>query len=142
LTGARGRPEQPREDIVPAVADLLGTRPQVTFVASGHPGVMGDACSMTRPGGVVVVVSYFEKEQRVDLNPFVSRELTVRFSALSTPDDFAEVIGWLADGTVDPRPLISHRFPLAEADQAVRLLDRNTGQAGKVTLQMATGVRV
>ncbi|MEU4690076.1 alcohol dehydrogenase catalytic domain-containing protein [Actinoplanes sp. NPDC023714] len=137
--GAAGYVDAGREDPVSAIAGRLGHAPFVTFVASGHPGVLRDACAVTRPGGTVVVVSYFERPQEIDLNPFVSRELTVRFSALSTPRDFADVIGWLADGTVDPAPLITHRFTLAEADAAMRALDGNGGQVGKVMLRTTTG---
>jgi 2-desacetyl-2-hydroxyethyl bacteriochlorophyllide A dehydrogenase len=137
--GATAYVDAHREDPVRAVPGRLGHEPYVTVVASGHPGVLRDACAVTRPGGTVVVVSYFERAQEIDLNPFVSRELTVRFSALSTPGDFGDVIGWLADGRIDPTPLITHRFPLSEADAAMRMLDGNGGQVGKVLLRSTTG---
>ena len=38
----------------------------------------------------------------------------------------------LADGAVDPRPAITHRFPLAEAPQAYRVFDSR--EAIKVVL--------
>lgn len=106
----------------------------VTFVASGHPGVLDEACAVTRPGGDVVVVSYFAGPQTCAPNPMVSAELTVRFSALSTPSDFAAVISRLASGAIDPLPLITHRFPLARAAEAMRVLEAGTGGVGKVML--------
>jgi len=104
----------------------------VTFVAAGYAGVLDDARAVTRPGGEVVVVSYFDRPHEVSLSPFVSAELTVRFSALSTARDFTEVIGWLETGVVDPLPLVTHRFPLAEAEAAMHVLA--SGAAGKVLL--------
>ena len=106
----------------------------VTFVASGYRGVLDDARAITRAGGEVIVVSYFDSPETVALNHFVSGELTVRFSALCTARDFTEVTGWLAAGSVDPRPLITHRFTLEEAGAALSLLDRSPGEVGKVVL--------
>ncbi len=112
----------------------------VTVVASGHPGALDDACAMTRKGGRVVVVSYFDRPQSVSVNPFVAGELTVRFSHLSTPRDFAEVTGWLADGSLDPRPLITHRFPLSRTDEALRLIDSPQGTVGKIMIHAQEGL--
>ncbi|MBM7814460.1 zinc-dependent alcohol dehydrogenase [Saccharothrix algeriensis] len=123
-----------------AVRGVLSHLPggaDVTFVASGHPGVLDEACAVTRPGGEVVVVSYFSGPQTCSVNPMVSAELTVRFSALSTASDFAAVISRLASGAIDPVPLITHRFPLTRAAEAMRVLDRGPGVVGKVMLHCA-----
>ncbi|MBB5159501.1 zinc-dependent alcohol dehydrogenase [Saccharopolyspora phatthalungensis] len=121
-------------DVADGVRAWFPSRADVTFVASGHPGVLNDATRITRPGGQVVVVSYFDGPHEVELNSMVSGELTLRFSALSTPGDFAEVIDWLATGTVDPVPLVTHRFPLAETATALRMMDYGRGEVGKVLL--------
>ncbi|MGW4365387.1 zinc-dependent alcohol dehydrogenase [Nocardia takedensis] len=117
-----------------AVPRVLPRGADVTVVAAGYPGVFADACAITRPGGLVVVVSYFENRQDFDLNAFVSAELTVRFSALSTPADFGEVIARVADGSIDPTSLVTHRFPLAETAAALRVADAAAGLAGKVII--------
>jgi threonine dehydrogenase-like Zn-dependent dehydrogenase len=117
-----------------AVLGQLPAGADVTFVASGHAGALDTARAMTRPGGQIVVVSYFDQPHTVAANAFVSAELTVTFSALSTARDFAEVIGWLSDGSVDPRPLITHRFDVAQAADALALMDRRDALIGKVML--------
>jgi threonine dehydrogenase-like Zn-dependent dehydrogenase len=122
------------DGVVAGVREALFGGADVTFVASGYPGVLDDARAVTRPGGEVIVVSYFDRPHEVSLNPFVSAELTVRFSALSTARDFTEVIGWLEGGMVDPLPLITHRFPLAEAEAAMSVLADADGTVGKVML--------
>jgi 2-desacetyl-2-hydroxyethyl bacteriochlorophyllide A dehydrogenase len=119
---------------VPGVRAELPDRADVTFVAAGYPGVLDDARAVTRPGGEVIVVSYFDRPQEISLNAFVSAELTVRFSALSTARDFSEVIGWLETGAIDPRPLITHRFPVSEAEAALGVLADVGGPVGKVML--------
>ena len=107
------------------------------IVAAGYPAVLDQAVRIVAPGGVIVVVSYFEQPMTVDPNVWVGRELTVRGSALSTPDDFETVIGWLRDGSLDPRFLVTHQFPLEEAAAALELLDSSGAGVGKVVLRPA-----
>lgn len=107
------------------------------IVAAGYPAVLDQAVRIVAPGGVIVVVSYFEGRTTVDPNVWVGRELTVRGSALSTPDDFETVIGWLRDGSLDPRFLVTHQFPLDQAAAALELLDTGGAGVGKVMLRPA-----
>lgn len=135
--GADGYVDASAGGPVSGVLEHLGGGADVTFVASGHPGVLDEACAVTRPGGDVVVVSYFARPHESSLNRMVSAELTVRFSALATARDFAEVIDRLTAGALDPVPLITHRFPLADAAEAMRVLDAGQEVVGKVMLQHA-----
>jgi threonine dehydrogenase-like Zn-dependent dehydrogenase len=134
--GVFGYVDAAARDLRSGVTDLLPGGSDVTVIASGHPGVVADAVAVTRPGGQVVVVSYFDGPQELDWNALVSAELTVRFSALSTAADFEEVIGWLAAGELDPVPLVTHRFPLREAAAAMDTMDRSNGTVGKVMLRI------
>lgn len=121
------------------LASVWPSGADLTFVTSGHPGALDEACSMTRQGGRVVVVSYFDRPQLVSVNSFVASELTVLFSSLSIPRDFTEVTGWLAEGSVDPRLLITHRFDLSRVDDALRVMDAATGTVGKVMIHVPGG---
>lgn len=134
--GASAYLDVARRPLGTAMAGLLPGGSDVTVVASGHPGAVADALAITRPGGQVVVVSYFDGPQHPDWNALVSAELTLRFSALSTARDFEEVIGWLARGELDPVPMITHRFPLREAAAAMDAMDRSGGTVGKVMLHI------
>ncbi|MEU1671170.1 alcohol dehydrogenase catalytic domain-containing protein [Streptomyces roseifaciens] len=134
--GAEGYVDVAQEELRSGAAALAPGGSDVTVIASGHPGVVADAAAVTRPGGQVIVVSYFGGPQDVDWNALVSAELTLRFSALSTSADFEEVIGWLGRGEIDPVPLVTHRFPLRDAATALRLMDRADGTVGKILLQV------
>lgn len=118
------------------VRQLGGERPEVVFVSAGYPGVLDQAVAAVRPGGTVVVVSYFEGPVLTDLNALVGREARVLFSSLSVPDDFRRVISWLADGTLDPLPLVTHHFPLDDIEEAMSVLDRPAAATGKVMLRI------
>jgi 2-desacetyl-2-hydroxyethyl bacteriochlorophyllide A dehydrogenase len=124
----------PRDGVLAALPDGA----DVTFVASGHTGALDQAAGVTALGGTVVVVSYFDRPHEFSANPLVSAELSVRFSALSTAEDFREVIGWLAKGELDPTPLISHRYQLAEAAAAMEALATQRG-VGKVMMRCDGG---
>lgn len=125
-------------DVVARAVRAVGGPADVVVVAAGYPGVVDQAGAAVRPGGEVVVVSYFPGAVPVELNSLVGREVTVRCSALSTPRDFTEVIGWLADGSLDPLPMVTHHFPLAEADAALRLMDRADVPTGKIMIHVST----
>ncbi|MCG7206617.1 zinc-dependent alcohol dehydrogenase [Streptomyces arenae] len=137
--GADGYVDAADGDPVERALSALGGRPADTVVvAAGYPGVLDQAVRAVRSGGEIVIVSYFEDRPPVDLNALVGREITVRASALSTPRDFAEVIGWLTDGGLDPLPLVTHHFPLARAADALRLMDRADTPTGKIMLHVTT----
>jgi threonine dehydrogenase-like Zn-dependent dehydrogenase len=133
--GADGYLDTAATDLVAGTAEVLGGLADVTVVAAGYPGAIADAAAVTRPGGRLVVVSYFDGPQSIELNTLVGKELSVHFSALSTVVDFERVIGWLGEGSIDPLPMVTHRLPLREAERAMRLLSR-PGQVGKIVLEV------
>lgn len=121
----------------PAVSAVLAAVPgpvDVTFVAAGYDGVLDDAVAVTRPGGAIVLISYFDTAQRVDLNAVVARGITVFGSALCTQTDLAQVSASLAAGDIDPTTLITHSFPLERAQEALELMVAHGEQVGKVML--------
>ncbi|MFD7164777.1 zinc-dependent alcohol dehydrogenase [Streptomyces violascens] len=137
--GADAYADARRVDPVQSCLVALGGPADVVVIAAGYPGVTDQALRAVRAGGDIVVVSYFEGPHPVDLNSLVGCEITVHGSALSTAEDFTTVIGWLAAGHIDPTPLVTHHFPLAHADAALRLMDTADIPTGKVMLHAATG---
>ncbi|HET8956368.1 MAG TPA: alcohol dehydrogenase catalytic domain-containing protein [Solirubrobacterales bacterium] len=119
------------------VAAGLACPADAVVVAADYDQVFADALAMTTPGGVVVVVSYFERSRQLPLNCLVGDEQTVVGSALSTPADIKDVLAWLADGTIDPRPLIAHAPSLSRVAEAMKSMDSGVGRAGKIVLGVA-----
>ncbi|MBF4619278.1 alcohol dehydrogenase catalytic domain-containing protein [Clavibacter sp. VKM Ac-2873] len=118
--------ELPDEDVV---------EHDVVVVATAYPGVLDDAVRLTRPGGTVIVVSYFPDAQVLHANDAVSKEIAIRGSALSTRRDVAAVIAWWEAGLVEPGTLISHRFALAAAPDAFALMDGGGDDLGKIIVE-------
>lgn len=112
----------------------LGSLSDITVVASGHATAVAEACAITRSGGEVVIVSYFEREVPIDLNALVRGEQALLFSALSNLSDFRQILSWLAERSIDPLPMVTHRFVLQQADEAMRLMHRQRADVGKVLL--------
>jgi threonine dehydrogenase-like Zn-dependent dehydrogenase len=114
-----------------------GAGADVVLVAGDHPTVFDDALAIVTPGGLAVVVSYFQTAAALPLNSLVGAELSVIGSALSTPTDIADVLAWLEAGAIDPRPLIAHAPPLSGAAAAMELMDSGVGRGGKVVIEVA-----
>jgi threonine dehydrogenase-like Zn-dependent dehydrogenase len=72
---------------------------------------------MTEPRGTLVLKSTFHGAARVETWPIVVKELTVVGSRCGP---FANALALLRAGKVDPRPLITRTFPLANAQKAIR----------------------
>ena len=80
-------------------------------VAQAHPQ------HMTAPRGTLVLKSTFHGAAPVETWPIVVKEITVIGSRCGP---FVRAIALLRSAKVDPAPLVSRIFPLAEAPKAIR----------------------
>jgi len=103
--------------------------------ATGSPTGLTLAQHMTEPRGTLVLKSTFHGAAPVETWPIVVKEITVVGSRCGP---FAKAIALLRSGKVDPSPLITRTFPLAQAPAAIRfaqernvmkvLLNPNSGE--------------
>jgi threonine dehydrogenase-like Zn-dependent dehydrogenase len=89
--------------------------------ASGSPSGLALAQHMTEPRGTLVLKSTFYGTAPVETWPIVVKEIIVIGSRCGP---FDKAIALLHSGRVDPRPLITRMFPLAEAGKAIALAQR------------------
>jgi threonine dehydrogenase-like Zn-dependent dehydrogenase len=85
--------------------------------ATGSPTGFALAQQMTEPRGTLVLKSTFHGAAPVETWPIVVKEMTVVGSRCGP---FARAITLLHAGKVDPHPLITRTFPLADAQKAIR----------------------
>ena len=85
--------------------------------ATGSPSGLALALQLTEPRGTLVLKSTFHGTTPVETWPLVVKEITVVGSRCGP---FRKAIALLRSGKVDPRPLVTRVFPLAEADKAIR----------------------
>jgi threonine dehydrogenase-like Zn-dependent dehydrogenase len=123
-------PEQARATI-DAATDGLGA--DGVIEAAGSAGALTAALTYVRGRGTVSVVgAHFESDFPLDNGLMFAREMTLRVSWGDAFNDRDRLLAFLATGEVDPTPVISHRFPLAQAAEAYRLFDAR--EATKVLL--------
>jgi 2-desacetyl-2-hydroxyethyl bacteriochlorophyllide A dehydrogenase len=117
----------------------------LVYELSGDPAALDLALAAAgREGRVIIGSWYGSKRAPVDLGGGFHRgRLSISSSqvsrlapALSARWDRARRFGaaWRALATLDARPLITHRLPFAQAQQAYELLDRAPQQALQVLL--------
>jgi len=85
--------------------------------ATGSPSGLALALQLTEPRGTLVLKSTFHGATPVETWPMVVKEITVVGSRCGP---FRKGIALLRSGKVDPRPLVTRVFPLAEADKAIQ----------------------
>lgn len=85
--------------------------------ATGSPSGLALALQLTEPRGTLVLKSTFHGTAPVETWPVVVKEITVVGSRCGP---FRKAIALLRSGKVDPRPLVTRVFPLAEAHRAIQ----------------------
>jgi threonine dehydrogenase-like Zn-dependent dehydrogenase len=79
---------------------------------TGGPEGLEIARRAVRPRGTIVLKSTYHAKAAIDMAPFVVDEITLVGSRCGP---FAPALALLAQGAVDPSPLVEARYPLAEA---------------------------
>jgi threonine dehydrogenase-like Zn-dependent dehydrogenase len=106
----------------------------VVIDAVGNPSAFASALSVVRRGGRVIVAGMYAGEV-VDmaLGVYWARALSLRFTGVCPVHAWWErTMGLVADGVVDPLPIVSHRLRLHDAQTGYELFDRH--EATKVLL--------
>ncbi|MEU3270818.1 L-idonate 5-dehydrogenase [Saccharomonospora sp. NPDC006951] len=111
-----------------------GLDADVAIESSGSASGVATAVGGLRRGGHLVLLGLPPKpEQPFPAGLVTTRELTVAGS-FRFHTEMAEVIAALGDGSLDVEPVISHEFPLREAETAFAVA-ADTSASGKVLLR-------
>jgi (R,R)-butanediol dehydrogenase / meso-butanediol dehydrogenase / diacetyl reductase len=103
------------EDVVEKVSELTdGEGAQHSFDAAGIQETLQTAMHATRKGGTVTIISIWEGPVELDPNDIVMSELNVGGTICYTPEDFADTISMLKDGSIRTEGIITERIPLSD----------------------------
>lgn len=91
-------------------------RAPLVVEASGSGSGLALAMRLTAPRGKLVLKTTKAGKLAVDLAPLVIDEIALVGSRCG---DIGVAIDWLARGSLDPRPFIAARYPLAHAEEAL-----------------------
>jgi alcohol dehydrogenase len=97
-------------------------RYELVVEATGSPSGFALAQHLTEPRGTLVLKSTFHGAAPVETWPVVVKEITVIGSRCGP---FTKALAFLRSGKIDPTPLITRTFPLAEAEKAIRFAQQN-----------------
>ena len=127
------------EDVVEKVSELTdGEGAEHSFDAAGIQETLQTAMHATRKGGTVTIISIWEGPVELDPNDIVMSELNVGGTICYTPEDFADTISMLKDGSIRTEGIVTERIPLSDAveggfeelvnhkDQHVKILVRSS----------------
>jgi L-idonate 5-dehydrogenase len=117
--GATGSVDPARKDCEALAKSLAPGGFEVVFEAAGVAAAFEQAIALTAPGATVVQVGTLPDGVAMPANMMLNRELQYvgswRFANV-----FGRVIEMVVAGEIDPRPLITGIFPLAELPAAIR----------------------
>jgi len=128
------RPEQARE-VVMGHADNLGV--DVVLEMSGVPSAIHQAFELVRVGGRVQMLGIPAKPMELNFATEVIFKGVTIYGVVGRRmyDTWHQMTRFLRSGLFDPTPVITHRFPLEAADEAIRAI--KSGEAGKVIFEIA-----
>ncbi|GGO88876.1 sorbitol dehydrogenase [Marinobacterium nitratireducens] len=107
----------------------------VAIEASGLAGPLNQCLEVLRPGtGRLVGVALYEEKPEVDFNQIVSKNLSVTGTLGYSQETMEQAMNLIAEGRVDRKPLITHRYKLAEASEAFEA-QINTTQTLKAIIE-------
>lgn len=106
--------------LVRSVSDGAGV--DVVIVCIGVPALVDSALASARLRGKVNFFAGFPKDRNSEIDPnrIHYGELTVTGSSNSTIEDYRRAVRLIESGRIDVGSLITHTFPIAEIDEALR----------------------
>jgi 2-desacetyl-2-hydroxyethyl bacteriochlorophyllide A dehydrogenase len=96
-----------------------GEMPTVVFEATGNPGSMERSFGFVASGGKLVLVGLCQSQIAFSDPEFHRREMTLLSSRNARAADFERVLSAVEAGTLDTRPWVTHRAPLADLAAAL-----------------------
>src|SRR6266496_2762858 len=127
-----------KDDVVKIVlAETGGEGADVVCEMSGVPSALHQAFAAVRMGGRVQLLGIPKGEVPVDFaGEIIFKGITV-YGVIGRKmyDTWHQMRRYLTAGLLDPRPVITHQFPLTQVDEALAAI--RSGDAGKIILEIA-----
>jgi threonine 3-dehydrogenase len=127
-----------RDDVVRRVLEETnGEGADVVCEMSGVASALHQALAAVRMGGRVQLLGIPTGEVPIDFaNEIIFKGLTI-YGVIGRKmyETWHQMRRYLSAGLFDPRPVITHRFPLARVDDALAAI--RSGDAGKIILEIA-----
>ncbi len=118
-------------DVVTSIREQVPDGPDIVIEASGNVLVQRQAIDMVAGDGRVIVVGHTRHTLEVQTSrDLISQEKELIGSEYFSVHEFSGNLALVRSGQLDPLPVITHRYPLTEIEDAFRLFW--SGETGKV----------
>lgn len=132
--GAEEVAEAGKDDVPARIRNWTGGEgPAVAIDATGAPSVIRAAIDAVAPSGRVVIVGISEGEVSIPVIQFSRKELTI-LGSRNNAGVFGEALDLVQRLNDRLRVLVTHRFPLADAQEAMTFALEQPQQSEKVLL--------
>ena len=91
------------------------------------------AWECARPNAIVTVVALYDQPQTLPLPNMYGKNLTFKTGGVDGCD-CEEILSLIEQGKIDTTPLITHRFPLNEIDEAYRIFENKQDGVIKIAI--------
>jgi threonine dehydrogenase-like Zn-dependent dehydrogenase len=133
--GAEALVWEDRDQVVGACREWSGGEgPPLVFDATGAPDPIRAAVDMAASAGRVVVVGMSGEEVPLRIGTFTEKEIDMLGVSCCGSDEFGEAVSFVERNREPLERLISRRFPLEEAPEAVGYAMENPSEVMKVVI--------
>jgi len=116
------------KEVVGTIRKLTGGGADIAFEAIGNPTTMKQAFNSLRTGGRLIAVGYSPKRwDGFDIGRVMFREMEIMGSLGCRPVDYPRIIELVKNGSIQLKPLITHRFPLSKINEAFDVMRQGEG---------------
>jgi L-iditol 2-dehydrogenase len=130
---------EPATPLVPAADDHMQADFDVVFEAAGANAAVETAVNIVRPGGIIILVG-IPPDDRISFNASTARRKGITLKLVRRmKHTYPRAIQLVAEGLVDVRSLVTHRFPLERAGEAFSAAGRRDGIKIVIEMKLRTG---
>jgi L-iditol 2-dehydrogenase len=123
------------KNVVEEIMKLTGgVGADLTIECAGTAQAAKDAVEYTRKNGRVALVGIYQGDIAINLNKVVQWNMTLAGGKAEGDWSLRRVLPLMADGRIQAAPLITHRFPLAQINEAMKTFVGREGGAIKVVI--------
>ena len=105
----------------------------VVLEVAGVPSTFQLAWQCARPNAIVTIVALYDEPQVLPLPDMYGKNLIFKTGGVDGCD-CAEILSLIEQGRIDTTPLITHRFPLNEIEEAYRIFENKLEGVIKIAI--------
>mgnify|MGYP000405845001 FL=1 len=105
----------------------------VVLEVAGSEDTFRLAWECARPNAIVTIVALYDEPQLLPLPDMYGKNLIFKTGGVDGCD-CAEILNLIEEGKIDTTPLITHRFPLSEIEEAYRIFENKLDGVIKVAI--------